>query len=90
MQHHADAVADEHEIAMRIHHPGHRRGIGGQADDRGAAFHRPDIFGHRGGFSGGCAHDLVRLVSAMPQRLAIARGEIYCSVGVQYIDFTAI
>jgi len=34
VQHHADAVADQQQVAVRIQDLRHRGGVGGQADDR--------------------------------------------------------
>ena len=35
---HADAVADQDDVAMAVDEPRHRRGVGGEADQRRAAF----------------------------------------------------
>ena len=52
VQHHADAVADQHDIAMRIDQPGDGSGIGGQHHQRHAALAGADI---RGGEAPGLA-----------------------------------
>ncbi len=50
VKHHAEGIADQQQIAMRIEQAGNRRRIGGQADDARLAFHLPD---------GGCCQPLV-------------------------------
>ncbi len=74
VQHHAHTVADQHHIAMRVHHLRHGRGIGRQADNRGAALHRPDILGQRGGLVGRGAHCRVPVAWGL-RALAIKAGK---------------
>ncbi len=45
VDHHADAVADQQDIAVRIHDGGHGGAIGGQADERGLALAGADVGG---------------------------------------------
>ncbi len=59
VQHHPDAVANQHKIAMTVHELRHRCGIGGQAHQRGAAFAGANILGIGCHFAGRCTHDAV-------------------------------
>ena len=43
VQHHADEVADQQQVAELVEDLGHGRGVGGQADDRLAALARGDL-----------------------------------------------
>ena len=53
-----DAVADQQQVAVRIDQPRHRRGVGGQADDRLATLARPDRGRGQGLLRHGDAHEI--------------------------------
>ncbi len=43
VDHHADGIADQQQVADLVEDLGHRRGVGGEADDRLAALARGDL-----------------------------------------------
>jgi len=66
IDHHAERVANEKQIAVRIEEARHRRGVGGQAHDRVFALHRLDAQGCKAFLTHGSAHGSI--LSATPSR----------------------